>query len=168
MVFLFFSGAARSQVYLTREAALELYFSGGRVERRTLFLTDQEVSAIQSTAKARVPSKIVTYYVGRNEQKVIGYAFFDTHVVRTMPATIMIVVNPDSSIRAVELLAFYEPEDYRPPDRWLELFRGKTLRNDLWLKRGIHNIVGATLSAQSIADAVRVTLATFQAAVPKD
>ncbi|GJQ20840.1 MAG: hypothetical protein HBSIN02_11950 [Bacteroidia bacterium] len=168
MLLLLFSGAAHSQVFLTKEAALEIYFSGGRVERRTLFLTDHQVSAIQSEAKARVPSKVVTYYVGRNEQGALGYAFFDTHVVRTMPATIMIVVNPDSSIRAVELLAFYEPEDYRPPDRWLDLFRGKMLQNDLWLKRGIHNIVGATLSAQAIADAVRTTLAMFQIAVPKD
>jgi hypothetical protein len=111
---------------------------------------------------------VVTYYVGTRDDGVTGYAFFDTHVVRTMPATIMIVIDPDSTVRAVEVLAFYEPEDYRPTERWLDQFDGKSLRNDLWLKRGIHNIVGATLSAQSISDAVRVTLATFQNAVPKD
>ncbi|MBI4418926.1 MAG: FMN-binding protein [Ignavibacteriales bacterium] len=162
------SGTTSAQVYLTKNAALEQYFSGSSVERRTLFLTNEQVSAIQTAAKARVPSRVVTYYVGKNANGTSGYAFFDTHVVRTMPATIMIVVNPDSTVRAVEVLAFYEPEDYRPPARWLHLFDGKTLRSDLWLKRGIQNIVGATLSAQSITDAVRLTLALYQTAVPKE
>lgn len=168
VLFLLCSGAAHSQVYLTREAALELYFPEERVQRRTVFLTDEQVMGIQTAARARVPSKVVTYYVGTRDGSVTGYAFFDTHVVRTMPATIMIVIDPDSTVRAVEVLAFYEPEDYRPTERWLDQFRGKSLRNDLWLKRGIHNIVGATLSAQSISDAVRVMLATYQNAVPKD
>lgn len=168
VVFVLCSGVAHSQVLLTKEAALALYFPDVRVERRTAFLTDEQVTRIQAAARARVESKVVTYYVGRGADGVTGYAFFDTHIVRTMPATIMVVINPDSTVRAVELLAFYEPEDYRPPDRWLEQFNGKSLRNDLWLKRGIHTIVGATLSAQSISDAVRVTLATYQNAVPKD
>ncbi|MBI2620371.1 MAG: FMN-binding protein [Ignavibacteriales bacterium] len=159
---------ASSQVYLTKEAALETYFSGLRVERRTVFLTESQTGTIQKAAKAHVPSRIITYYVARNSEGTRGYAFFDTHIVRTMPATVMIVLNPDSTVRAVEVLAFYEPEDYRPPKRWLDLFEGKSLESDLWLKRGIHNIIGATLSAQSITDAVRVTLAVFRTAVPKE
>ena len=154
-----------SQVYLTKEAALELYFPNTAIERRTVFLTERQAQVIQNTAKAKVPSRIVTYYIGMNNDRAIGYAFFETHIVRTMPATFMIVVNPDSTIRAVELLAFYEPEDYRPPKRWLELFDGKSLQSDLWLKRGIQNIVGATLSAQSISDGVRRTLALYETAV---
>ena len=154
-----------SQVYLTKEAALELYFPNTAIERRTVFLTEGQAQVIQNTAKAKVPSRIVTYYIGMNNDRAIGYAFFETHIVRTMPATFMIVVNPDSTIRAVELLAFYEPEDYRPPKRWLELFDGKSLQSDLWLKRGIQNIVGATLSAQSISDGVRRTLALYETAV---
>jgi len=161
-------GVASSQVYLTREAALGLYFPQSSVERRTVFLSKEQVNEIQSAAKAKVPSRLVTYYVGRMNEKPAGYAFFDTHIVRTMPATIMIVLNPDTTVRAVEVLAFYEPEDYRPPKRWLDQFGEKSLQSDLWLKRGIQNIVGATLSAQSITDAVRVTLALYQIAIPKD
>lgn len=159
---------AYSQVYLTKEKALEVYFPDAAVERKTVFLTDEQVKAIQSAARAKVPSRLVTYYVGRTSMGVSGYAFFDTHVVRTMPETFMTVVAPDGSVRGVEILAFYEPEDYLPPKRWLATFDGKSVQSDLWLKRGVQNIVGATLSAQAITDGVRVMLAVFEHAVPKE
>jgi len=162
-------GSLLGQVYLTRDEALKLYFPEAlSVERKTVFLTDQQVDLIQSRARAKVESKVLTYYIGRDAAGVQGYAFFETQTVRTMPETYLVVVEPDSSVRAVEVLAFYEPEDYLPPKRWLGLFRNKTLRDDLWLKRGVHNIVGATISAQSITDGVRRILATFEVAVPKE
>ncbi len=85
-----------------------------------------------------------------------------------MPETFMAVINPDSTVRAVEILAFYEPEDYLPPKRWIEQFRSKSLNSDLWLKRGVQNIVGATLSAQSVTEGVRRLLSTFEVAIPKE
>lgn len=158
-----------AQVFLTKDEALRIFFpEPASIERRNLFLTDAEVDRIQAQAKAKVGSKIVTYYVGRLDNHVQGYAFLDTRTIRTEPATYMVVINPDSSLRAVELLAFYEPEDYLPPKRWLSLFEKKKNNDDLWLKRGIHSISGATLSAQAITEGVRRILATFQIAVPKD
>ena len=61
----------------------------------------------------------------------------------------------------VELLAFFEPPDYEPPARWLNQFKGRRLNDDLYLKRGLRNISGATLTAQSFADGVRRALAVF-------
>lgn len=162
-------GSLHGQVYLTKEAALKLYFPDAvSVERKTVFLTDQQVEKIQSRARAKVDSRVLTYYVGRSMVGPLGYAFFETQIVRTMPETFLIVVNPDSSVRAVEILAFFEPEDYLPPKRWLNLFVNKSLRDDLWLKRGVQNVIGATISAQSITDGVRKILATFELAVPKE
>lgn len=160
---------ARGQVFLTKDEALRAYFPEPLIiERKTAFLTDKQVESIQARAKSKVESKVVMYYVARGKEGVAGYAFLETHVIRTMPATYMIVVNPDTTIRAMELLAFYEPEDYLPPKRWLDQFRSKSFRNDLWLKRGIHNIVGATLSAQALTDGARRILATFEEALPKE
>lgn len=150
---------------MTKDEALRAAFPGLEVERSTAFLTDAERSAIQQTAKARVESKVVTYYVARKAGNVAGAAFFETMTVRTMPATIMVVIDPDTTVRAVELLAFYEPPDYRPSDRWLHQFAGAGPTTDLYLKRGIHAISGATLSAQSITDGVRRLLATYATVV---
>jgi len=160
---------ARSKVYLTLDEALRLHFNhANSVERRILFLTDEQVKKIQAQAKARVESKLVTYYIARDNKGVNGYAFIETHIVRTMPETFMVILNPDGSVREVEMLAFYEPEDYLPSKRWLALFRDKTLQSDLWLKRGIQNIVGATLSAQCVAEGIRKILALYELAIPKE
>ena len=151
-----------SQVYTTKNEALALYL-GEKNERHTIFLTDGQVKTIQQKAKAKVESKIVTYY---SSQK--GYAFFESRTVRTMPATFIVVVNAAGNIRAVEMLAFYEPEDYLPPKKWMGTFEHKTIDDDLWLKRGVYNISGATLSAQAITESVRKILATYQIAIAKE
>jgi len=159
-----------AQVYLTQGQALKLAFPGSTitVERKTLFLTDEQVKEIQRLAKTKVESKIVTYYAGLSAKGVEGYVFFETNIVRTMPETFMIVVNPDSSVRFVEMLAFYEPPDYLPTKRWFELFGEKELNKDLWVKRGIANVSGATLSSNAITAGVRRALATFEVAVVKE
>ncbi len=65
----------------------------------------------------------------------------------------------------VEILAFYEPEDYCPPKKWLQLFSKKELNDDLRVKRGIRNVAGATLTTQAITDTVRRAIATYRVAV---
>lgn len=152
---------AKAQVRMTREEALKATFSGSVVERKTAFLTDEEVRSIQSEARAKVESKVLTYYVARDGKKLAGVSFFETSVIRSMPATYMVTVDPDSTIRSVEILAFYEPDDYEPPDRWLRQFDGKNASDDLFLKRGIQNISGATLTAQTLSDAARRLLASY-------
>jgi len=151
-----------AQVYLTKDEALSLYL-GKEHHRKTIFLTDQQVREIQKTSKAKVESKIVTYYRGDK-----GYALFETRTVRTMPATFIVVVSTDGTIQAVEMLAFYEPEDYLPPKRWLSTFSKKSLSDDLWLKRGIYNVSGATMSAHAITESVRKFLAIYDIAIRKE
>jgi Na+-translocating ferredoxin:NAD+ oxidoreductase RnfG subunit len=150
-----------AQAKLTKDEALALHFPGMSVERSTIFLTEDQQAAIQRAARARVESKVVTTYVARHLGRVAGTAFFETMTVRTMPATIMVVVDPDTSIRVVELLAFTEPPDYQPSARWMSQFAGRTPADDLYLKRGVHAIAGATITAQTITDGVRRLLATY-------
>jgi hypothetical protein len=157
------------QVHLTRDEALNLAFPAvATIDRKTAFLDDQQVHQIQQLAKAKVESKIVTYYVGRADTGVVGYAFFETHIVRTMPETFMAVVSPDGTVKMVEILAFYEPEDYRPSTRWLGQFSHRRISEDLWLKRGVRNISGATMSAHALTEGVRRILATYSVIVQKD
>jgi hypothetical protein len=161
-----FLSGGEARVYLTQERALELAFGEGEsVERKTLFLTEEQVSAIEPLAKSKLSIRVVTYYVGMKGGKPMGYAFFMTDTVRTMPATIMVVVYPDATVRFIEILAFYEPEDYKPPPRWLKLWGNKKLEEDLGIRRSIPNISGATLTARTVQDAVRRSLAIFKVAV---
>jgi hypothetical protein len=74
----------------------------------------------------------------------------------------MVVVAPDGSIARVELLSFDEPLEYVPKPRWYEEFRGRRLDQELNLKRGIHAVTGATLTARATVAAVREALAAHQ------
>ncbi len=156
------SGPAEAKSLLTLEQALKETFSGQRIQEEALFLSDDQVRRIEKTARARQESRVLTRYTAFQEQKIAGYAYIDTHVVRTMPETLLVVLNPDGSIREVLILAFAEPDDYRPRPRWLKTLRGRDLGSDLWPGRGVPKVTGATLTVQAISDAVRRLLALHQ------
>lgn len=147
------------------EVLKEAFPKDSSVERRVAFLTNEQINKIEKLAKAKLETKLITYYVGSREDSTVGYAFFETNVVRTKPETFVVILDPDGSIKFVEILAFYEPLDYLPTPRWLRLFGGKVLSEDLWPKRDIHNITGATLTVQAITQGVRKILAIYQVIV---
>lgn len=157
---------AEAKVYLTQQQALELAFGRGvDIQRETLFLEEGQVEKIERLAGSRLESRVVVYYVGMERSEPVGYAFFVTDTVRTMPAVMMVVLNPNATVRFVEMLAFYEPEDYRPHPRWLKLFEKRPLEDNLVLHRDIPNMTGATLTARTVTNAVRRSLAILQVAV---
>jgi Na+-translocating ferredoxin:NAD+ oxidoreductase RnfG subunit len=133
-----------------------------RVENRTLTLSEEQSKRVTTLATTPLESKQVTVYVGYKGGQVLGYAFLDTRMVRTLPATFLIVLSPAGIVQRVQVLAFHEPEDYLPPERWLRQFEQQPLGPDLQLHRAIHGIAGATLSSQSVTNAVRQALALFQ------
>ncbi|HEX9637126.1 MAG TPA: FMN-binding protein, partial [Acidobacteriota bacterium] len=101
-------------------------------------------------------------YIGRRDQTELGAAYFDSHLVRTLPETIMVVVDPAGRIVRIEVLSFSEPEEYRPRPAWIDQFDRQALAPELSLKRAIHGLTGATLSARAITEAARRVLALHQ------
>jgi len=146
---------ALAKVFMTQDEALALAFPGeGEVERHTTYLTDGQAEAAAKKAGAPVSSKVIAWYsrTGRT-------AWFDTHVVRTLPETVMIVVDPNGAIERIDILSFSEPEDYKPRERWFDQLRGRALDDDLSVRKGIRPISGATLSGRAIVGAARRALA---------
>ncbi len=154
---------ARAKVFYSKQEALALAFPDAeRVETRTFFLTEEQVQQAATLATAPIDSKLVTFYVGHKDGQPLGYALIDTNVVRTLPETFLIVLSPAGVVQKLFVLAFYEPEEYLPPERWLRQFEQKTLSPDLQLRRDIHGIAGSTLSARAVTSGVRRALALFQ------
>jgi len=154
------SPAVLARVYLTQDEALKGAFPPpARAERKTLFLDEAQAGAIEKEAGSKLGSRVFSYYVGRGADGLLGYAYFDTHLVRTLPETIMVLLGPDGKIKRVEVLSFSEPEDYFPREAWLGQFAGKSLGGDLALHRGIRNLTGASLTAEAITAACRRILA---------
>jgi Na+-translocating ferredoxin:NAD+ oxidoreductase RnfG subunit len=152
-------------VFMTQPQALAEAFPGARIERRAFFLTDAQAKAIQQRARAKLTSKVVTEYQAWRGDTLQGTAWFDTRVVRTMPAVLMIVVAPDSTVERVDVLAFHEPPDYRPTARWLGLFPRRRLDDRLKSGASIRYLSGATFTTRAVVDATRLALALYEALV---
>jgi hypothetical protein len=156
------SAAASARVYLSQDEALAAAFPGAdRVEKRTSVLDDDQARRVEELARAKLESRLVTLHTGWKEGRVLGHAYIEVHTVRTLPEGLLVVLSPAGEVRSVRLLAFYEPEEYAPPERWLRLFDGRRLEPGLRLGGEIHGIAGATLSAQAVTGAVRRALALF-------
>ena len=154
---------APAKAFYSKEEALALAFpQADQVDQRSFFLTDEQAQQVATLAAAPVESKLATFYIGQKSDAVIGYAFIDTHLVRTQPETFLIVLSPTGVIQKVFVLAFYEPEEYLPAERWLRQFDQQVLSPELQLRQKIHGIAGATLSARAITSGVRRALALFQ------
>ncbi|MCK5407118.1 MAG: FMN-binding protein [Candidatus Krumholzibacteria bacterium] len=155
-------GPARTEVFHSRESALRLAFPGAdSVGKQEMFLSSEEAAEAEKLARVELPSRLVTMYVGYKDGDVLGYAFIETHPVRSLPETILIVIDPDGRTRGVHMLAFHEPPEYAPSVRWLEQFRETPLTDELSLRGDVAAITGATLTATAITAAVRRTLAVF-------
>ena len=89
----------------------------------------------------------------------MGWAYLDTHRVRTLPETVLIVVTPDGGIRRVEVVSFREPLEYLPRASWYRQFDDRRLDERLQLDRGIRPVTGATLTVRATTEAVRRVLA---------
>jgi hypothetical protein len=163
-LFLALAASAPAKVFLTQEEALALAFPpGATVERRTAFLTPAQQQEIKKLSGAdRLAGALVTSYVGRRDGREVGTAYFDTHIVRTQPETLMVLVDPTGAITRIEILSFAEPEEYLPRQAWYGQFPGRKLDDELSLRRGIRPVSGATLTARATTEAARRILAIHQ------
>lgn len=141
---------------MSQKDALALAFPGAAPERRTAFLTEEQAAAAEKAARAKLGTRLWTYYVAGSTT-----AYFESHPVRTMNETVMVVLR-DGKVAFVEILAFAEPPDYLASPRWLAQFSGRGLDEELMLRRGLRGITGATLTAEAVTRSVRRVLAVHE------
>jgi hypothetical protein len=154
---------AAAKVFVSQSEALAAAFpDADRIEDETYVLTDAQAERIGAIAQAPLESKLVKIHRGVRGGEVLGYAVIDVHNVRTMPEAFMVVLTPEGSVRSVRVLAFHEPLDYLPTQRWYAQFEGKSLASALRIGGDIHGVVGATLSARATTRGVRRALAYYR------
>lgn len=151
-----FAGAA---VLTTVDEALAAAFPGAEASKETLFLTEAQRREAEGRAGVPVTSRMVTRYTLVRRGEVVGWGYLDTHTVRTLPESLLVLVRPDGTVTRVEAVTFREPMEYLPPRRWYAQLEGRGLDEELALKRGVRPITGATLSARAAVEATRRVLA---------
>jgi hypothetical protein len=157
---------AAGEVFLSQREALEQAFpDADRIEKKSSLLDDAQARAVEQLSGAALESKLVTLHAGWRKDALLGYALIDVHTVRTLPEAFLIVLSPDGVVTSLRLLAFYEPSEYKPGERFLAQFGARQLGPELRLGGAIHGIAGASFSARAVTTGVRRSLALYQVLV---
>jgi len=152
-------------IFYSKNEAMELAFGkGAQVEQLSLFPDENEAAKIEQDSKVKLDSGLFTFYVGKDQGKILGYAAIETSTVRTKPETLMIVLTPDGELSKVVTLAFHEPPEYQPPERWFEQLYKRPLA-EMDFNKGVDGISGATLSTRSALNSIRKVMAIYQVMV---
>ncbi|MDN5870248.1 MAG: FMN-binding protein [Nitrococcus sp.] len=156
-------GMARAVVLMDKQTALQRAFpQADRIERETLFFDSAARAEVSRLAQAPFESGLFTVYIGYRAGEIQGYTFIDTRIVRTHPATFMVVLAPKGRVRMVRVLAWGEPPEYQPMRRWLAQFEGHEETRGLQLDQDIQGISGATFTSRTLTEGVRRALAVYQ------
>ncbi len=151
-----------AKIFYSKNEAMELAFGKtATTEVLSLFPDELQSAKIQELAKAKLESGMFSFYVGKEQDKILGYAAIESITVRTKPETLMIVLTPEGELKNVTTLAFHEPPEYQPPERWFEQLYKRSLA-DLDFNKGVDGIAGATLSTRAAVSSVRKVIAIYQ------
>jgi len=156
-----------AEIFYSKNEAMELAFGKGTpIELLSFFPDDLEIAKIQQEARIKLESGMFTFYVGKSQDKILGYAAIETETVRTKPETLMIVLTPDGELRSVFTLAFHEPPEYQPPEKWFQKLYQRPLTN-MDFNKGVDGISGATLSTRAAIKSIRKVMAIYQTMIKK-
>ena len=144
------------------DEAVRQLLSGNSYKRETHLLSEAEQTAAAASSSQESVSGLATRYVVSNADGLVGYAYLDKHRVRTLPQTLMVAVDPSGRLLGIKVLAFHEPAEYMARDGWMEQFAGKTVEDELRLKKNIDGITGATLTSRAVTQCARRVLAVHQ------
>jgi hypothetical protein len=157
------AGPGQAGVLVTMDEALALAFPDCEIRERTHYLSQEQRQAAAERAGAPVQSALVREYQGVCEGSLRASAYFDSHDIRELPSTMMIVVGLDGSVERLELLSFEGDEQHRPPATFYTAIQGMSLGRDLAVRRSaIQPVSGATLSSRAAVEATRRVLALHE------
>ena len=152
------------QMFLNKKQALKLAFPGvKKVKKKKVWLSDTQKVAIQKILGDQIEYKErrVTHYFGLNEAgKPIGAMVIGNEIGRSYPITFMVVINPDGTVKDVEVMVYREPHGWEVRfESFMSQFFGRDASDPFG---DINNITGATLSVRSMTKGVRKAVAEFQ------
>ena len=149
------------QVYLTKKQAFEIAFPGAdKIKKERLWLTKEEIRAIEEIYMYKIYEKRFTFYTGIKNGKSMGSMLIDNIIGKSFPITFMTVLNTDGTVRDVEIMVYREPQGWE--------VRYKSFRSQFYGKdtssnsNEILSISGATLSVRAIKSGVYKAMAAYK------
>jgi len=157
-------GFAQTTVYLSPEDALKIIFKDSKeVYKEDHSLTQEQSAALQKLLNYEIPKNSYTFYLGKTDGKVDGYALIDEQVGKYLPITFVTRIDPSGKVTAVEIMVYRESHGGEVTSkRFLNQFKEKGLNDEIRLHGNIVNVSGATLSSQALVIGVNRALALWQ------
>lgn len=147
-----------SEIFLTKEKALEIAFKNCKIDSFTLFLDKEKKNNLRKM-KLPLPLKdSLKFFYGCD-----NVALIDDVIGKHLPITFMVVLSKNGKVNFVEILAYREPYGGEIRSKYfLSQFKEKTINDSLRVNKEIRNIAGATISVNSITYAVKRTLFLYE------
>lgn len=131
------------------------------VTKKNVLLNKSQLISIEKSAKVKLRSKIFRVFTATLNKKKIAYGILLSRQVRSKNVVVLYMLNMDTTLNSIEIIAFNEPLEYITPPKWNSLFKGVSSQRDTHVLKGIPNITGATLSARAIKDGTRIVFAFY-------
>lgn len=165
---IFSAPSAQATEYLTQEKALELAFPGAdAITPQTVLLTKEQREQIGRLTQQTAVTPKFDYHTGLVKGVTQGYAVLGDARSKSDPFTYLLVLNPDCSIRMVEILTYSGIRGHEVRQKgFLNQFKGKTAQDKIQLRSDIKNMAGATISCQSLTDSIRQRMAYASVLLP--
>jgi electron transport complex protein RnfG len=155
---------AAGQIFIKPKEALEKWMpESDTLVQDPKVLTPELRDRLQEIIGKRVRDKGYTFIISMKNNEPAGYAVMLNMTGKERPITFMVVVDPNGTVRGVEVLIYRESQgsEIRYPG-FMGQFEGKTVRSPLKLGRDIDAVTGATLSSRSATYVVKKALALME------
>ena len=152
---------AHAEIYMSDAQAASTIFPGGKFEKQSLELKDDEVERIKKESGENVRSRKLTVFRAEGAKKDLVYV--DQVLGKHEFITYAVGIDSNGQVAGIEVLEYRESygQDIRKAE-WRKQFHGKDLSAPLKIGKDIQNISGATLSSSHITAGVRRVLKTHE------
>src|SRR5499433_676742 len=161
---------AQAEVYRTESQALGVILGDKAIVRREQKSLDAELRRkLEQSSNLRFPESTFTFFIAAQDGKPAKYAIVMNEIGKTEPITFMVGLSPEGKVTEVVIMEFRENRGWEVKEkRFLNQFRGKTVRNAIRVDEDIINYTGATLSSKAVARGVKRSLLLLDAFYPGD
>jgi Na+-translocating ferredoxin:NAD+ oxidoreductase RnfG subunit len=146
-----FASASPSDLHERITLAFARVFSASvQHEYAALAIDDSVLAEVRRRCGAKYGHEI-GIHIARDHGKIVGYGVVDDARGKEQPITYLLCVNPDCSVKDLEVLYYREAYGGEvQSETWLRQFIGKSPADQLHVGNDIMNISGATISTNAV------------------
>ncbi len=158
---LFYTSLNAKALILPREIMKYNYPNSEKIVKKNILLNSKEAKNIQKLAKVKLKRKIFKVFKAIKNNNIQGYGILIKRKVRSKNVVVLYIINTNHTLKSMEIVAFNEPIEYKPSQKWSDTFKDKRTNKNLRAGKEITTITGATLSARAITDGSRLAFAFY-------